>query len=97
MIARVEYNGKEYHIDTTPEGEFAKAEVTQVEYSDATGAFANFWEEASGQRLQDARHYVVPDAELIDLVVLHLGYKFSRSKAYKRLYDWAEFEWRRNR
>ena len=97
MLKVAQYNGKEYRIDTTPEGQFARAEVVRLEHHDASGVFANVWEEATGVRLQDTTHYVVEDAELVDLVVIGLDYKFSRSKAYKRLYDWAEREWRRSK
>ena len=97
MIKRVSHNDKEYMIDTTPEGRFAMAEVTQMVSNDANGAFADVWEYATGQRLQNVRHYVVEGDELVNLVVEKLGYKFSRSKAYKRLYDSCEYQWRRAR
>ena len=94
MLKTVKFNSKEYMIDTTPEGQFARAEVTEMARSDAGGAFANAWEYATGQRLQDVKHYMVEDEDLIALT-LHLGHKFSRSKAWRRLYDWAYWERRR--
>lgn len=83
-------DGKLYEVDTTPEGT-AFAEVYELRPRKASGVIANFLSEYTGQEQYTYTRAYLDDDELANLV-LELGHKFSRSRGWRNLHNWAHFQ-----
>ena len=88
-------DGKIYLIETTPR-ERIHAQVYQLLPRKASGIIAEFLAEATGQEQYTYDQAIVPEDELVRLV-LELGHKKFRSRAWKNLFDWAYFRDRKER
>ena len=88
MEKTVTLNGKEYYINTTPEG-LRYADVYGVMHREASGVIADAMTELTGKRPTVRDKTILHGSEVYE-VVLALGRKFSRSKAWNRLYDLAQ-------
>lgn len=86
MEKTVTLNGKEYYINTTPEGEWELwAEVYGVSHREAGGVIADAMTELTGKRPTVRDKVVLSDEERHE-VVFALGRKFSRSQKWQRTY-----------
>lgn len=99
MIKEVELLGKKFEIDTTPlsAGGFKllHAEISEVHESPASGMIAGFLREVGKEPMTRTLIVVSPETE--HKVVLALGYKFSRSKAWRNLYNYHSMKNRQRR
>ena len=82
-------DGKVYLIETTPLNRI-HAQVYELIPRKASGIVANFLEEVTGQEQYTYDQAIVAEDDLITLV-MELGHKQFRSKAWKNLFDWAYF------
>lgn len=89
MIKDVEYKGQLYEIDTTPENRHF-ATINGIDFMTCNSPLSQVMEELTGRKLKARLQFKVEDDTKMELV-LHLGYKFSRSKAWNALFDWAYF------
>ena len=80
-------DGKIYEVDTTPDKKHF-ATVYELLPRKASGVIANFLQEYTGHEQYTYDRAILDDDALIEVVV-DLGWRFSRSKAWRRLYDWA--------
>ena len=83
-------DGNVYMVETTPSNR-RHADITQLSPRWARGSISDFLREQTGQEQYYYDRLILSDADTIKLV-LELGYKFSRSKAWRNLYDWAYFK-----
>lgn len=90
MLKVAEVNGKQYEIDTTPErlmGRSVHAKIVEFVERPATGPLAAAISEMSGKPAV-TRHYYKVDETTEREVVQALGYKFSKSDAWRNLWEY---------
>ena len=90
----IEHDGAIYEIHTTPQDRMF-ATVEKLRPRRASGVIARFLEESTGETQYTYDAVVMEDGELIELV-MELGHKFSRARAWKNLFDWAYFKTRKS-
>lgn len=81
MIREVQYNSQLYQIDTLT------GDITSICRRSASGVLAGVMRDL-GKDIQSTTHYVVPSKERDDLIVF-LGWRFSKSKMWRKLFDYA--------
>lgn len=90
MIKTVEVNRKKYEIDTTPQTSdgwrYSYVDVCRVTESPASGVIANVLREL-GKEPVTKTLTIIGEQEKKE-VVLALGHKFSRSKAWQNTFDY---------
>ena len=92
MLKEVAVAGKTYEVDTTPVNTFGKpkmfAEVYGVVYTPVnSGVIAGFLAEI-GKTPTIRIRLDIEDQEKVGVIVA-LGWRFSTSRAWSNLYDWA--------
>jgi hypothetical protein len=86
MIKEIQVKDRKYQIDTTPEDRHY-AEVLAIKETEATGALMDVLSEVIGKPMV-SRIYTTPSPEEEREVVLTAGWKFSKSKAWKDLFEY---------
>lgn len=90
MIKTVEVNGKKYEIDTIPQTSegwrYSYVDIYKVTESPASGIMANVLRELGKEPVTKTLSII--DEEEKKEVVLALGYRFSRSKAWQNTFDY---------
>lgn len=91
MIKEIEVNGKKYEINTTPENKW-QAEIHRYEEVALSGTLAEVLKELNGNPVLYRNDYFeISDEETVE-IAMAAGYKFSRSKQWQRLIDWAGYK-----
>ena len=90
MIKTVKVKDRKYEIDTTPQSSdgfrYSHAEIYKVNESPASGIIANFLREVGKGPVN--KTLTIIDDEEKKAIVLALGYKFSRSKAWRNTFNY---------
>lgn len=89
MLKDIKVNGQLYQINTTPIHKgfrYTFAKVSAISESPASGRLANFLRELGKEPINRTELKVTLEEK--QMVVLAAGYKFSRSRAWRNLYEY---------
>ena len=90
MIKTVEINNKKYEIDTTPQSSnsfrYSYAKIYEVSERPASGRIATFLREFGKEPVNKTLIIIEEDEK--KAVVLALGRKFSKSKAWRNSFNY---------